>query len=305
MSEKSHKKAGRIAIPFLVTVFISLIIIGGIAFYIYLRIRPGDKKPKEPPTRTPNVVLSPEDNHTVLFIYDDQSSGRASTTFVLMRSVPFEAKKILFVGIPSNSICYSESKKAQISLKDEYEHGGAPAAVEFVNEALSIDFDKYMVLDHDSFKYICDINGSVTIPVDIPLASFEGDGSSESLDSELVIKYLTYNKFNGGEPERAYKAAYVASEIVKGIGGDVLSQNIDTYYASLSSRAKLTNITINDYNKKKSAIKYSFGSISPTSNHTLATWLTLDGTVSGNDFLPSENFVSSSLKDYFNDGDND
>ena len=59
-----RKKSGSVAIPFLLTFLISLIIIGGIAIFIYDKINSDDSSLL---TMTNEAgTLSEEDNHTIL-----------------------------------------------------------------------------------------------------------------------------------------------------------------------------------------------------------------------------------------------
>ncbi|MBR4627055.1 MAG: LytR family transcriptional regulator [Ruminococcus sp.] len=300
MSEHKKKKTGSIAIPFLVTIFIGLILVGSAAFFIYQKVRVKEKTPSKPSPRSVDISVSPEDSHTVLFIYDDPETGKASTTFLLMRSVPYK-KEILFIGIPSNAICYSETEKAQVVLKEAYERGGAPAAVSFVEQILDFKFEHYMVLNKSSFMSICDFfGGSVDYPVDIDFNTFTGDGSIQKLGSADIIKYLTYSKFSGGEADRAFKTASLMCEMVNGTSGAYIAENIDTKFSQISSSVSISNITDKLYNKYSGAVKYMFTfGIDPELGKSIAFPWKMDGTNDGKYFIPSTNVRENIPEEYF------
>ena len=82
------KKTGSIAVPYLITIFIGIIIVGGGTFFglRHFGIIDGDDTLPEPPKRQISTATY-EDNHSILFIYDEPDR-RNSTSFLLMRSIP-------------------------------------------------------------------------------------------------------------------------------------------------------------------------------------------------------------------------
>lgn len=98
----ARKKSGHIAVPFLITIFIGLIVVGGMAFGVYRYF--GFGKEAAPPEPTPRISkqVTYEDNHTVLLVLEEPEQ-KCAETFVLMRSIPVK-KQILFIGIPTNTI---------------------------------------------------------------------------------------------------------------------------------------------------------------------------------------------------------
>lgn len=294
MSDKPKKKTGSIAIPFLVTIFIGMIIIGGAAYFIYSNyLKKDDKKLSEPQPRNGSISITPEDSHTMLFILDDPEAQKASSTFMLVRSVPYK-KNMLLIGIPSNSIYYSEEENAQVALKDTYERGGGPAAVSFVESVIGVDIDKYMVFNAESFDKVCDIFGGVNYPVDIEFSGFKNDGSIQTLSAKDIRKYLTYNKFKGGETERSFKAATIISYMVNGSEGDRIAGNFDRYFAEVINSIPSTDITAVDYDKYKDAIKYMFNY-----GTNLSVAIIIDGEDSEKDFIPNPNFIKNLPEEYF------
>lgn len=93
MAKKRKKKAGSIALPYLVTIFIGILLVGGGTFLFlkHLGLLGAEKELPEP---TPRQVITTTyaDNHTILFILDEPENKKTSSTFLLMRSIPMEKK---------------------------------------------------------------------------------------------------------------------------------------------------------------------------------------------------------------------
>ena len=151
----AKKKSGSIAVPFLVTIFISLIVVGGTALWFYKYFGFGSTETPPEPTPRTGQTISVEDNHTILLILDEPEQ-RCSSTFVLMRSLPVK-KELIFIGLPTNMISLVDGKQER--LKECYDRGGASSAVEFVQKAFEISIDRYMKFDSASLQKVCDYFG--------------------------------------------------------------------------------------------------------------------------------------------------
>ena len=233
MTKKKKKKSGSIAIPFLLTFLISLIVIGGIAMIIYDKI---DKDDSSLLTMVNEAgTLSEEDNHTVMLILDlsdsvdipDESSEDNEDyqddeyyeddetydweetgedveevypepyTFIVMRSTPVD-KQILFMGIPSNMLVGSDNKRAE----DVYVSSGAAGISQSIEYTLGIEIDRYAVFDSESFKKACNILGGVSYAVPKGIAGVPESDSEQYLSPEQIEKIISYGGYSGGEIQR-------------------------------------------------------------------------------------------------------
>ncbi len=284
------KKAGSIAVPYLLTIFIAILIIGGGTFFLlhYLGIIDSEKALPEPPKRQV-VTASYEDNHTILFILDEPSD-KYSKTFMLMRSIPKD-KKIVFVGIPINTIAIVDG--AQQSMSSAYENGGASGAVNFANSIFGIEIDKYMKLDSNAFVKVCDILGGVTYPISEDIAGFEGDGSDQYLNSEQIEKLITYPLYDDGEIERAYMVSSVFSAMINQTNGMRVSDNLDSSFNTIVNMTD-TDITAVDYRNHKVAIKGML-----ERGISIASFLILNGEKAYEDFIPDEDFFADFRERYY------
>lgn len=277
------QKVGSIAVPYLITIFIGILVIGGgtFAFMKHFGIIDGKKELSEPAPRQVTTT-SYEDNHTILFILDEPNQ-KCSSTFMLMRSIPKD-KKLAFVGIPSNTIAIIDDR--QQSMKSSYEQGGASSAVSFAENLFGVTIDRYMKLDSASFVKICDILGGVTYPISEDIAGFNGDGSSQYLNAEQIEKLVTYSMFHGGESERAYTASSIISSMINQSDGMRVADNFDNSFNTLVNMTD-TNITAVDYKKRKVAVKNML-----ERGNSIATFFVLDGTEADSDFIPNASFMS-------------
>ncbi|MBR3282325.1 MAG: LCP family protein [Ruminococcus sp.] len=292
----AKKKSGSIAVPFLATIFIGLLILGGAVFFIYQRYFKKDDTPPAPKARDVKVV-SYEDNHSVLLILEEPEQ-KCSETFVLMRSIPKD-RRILFLGLPSNTIAVVDDQ--QQSLKGAYERGGGASAASFISSIMDIDIDKYMVFDSDSFKITCDKLGCASYPVDVEIAGLKSDGTLQSLTSEQMETFITYSLFSGGEAERAFRAAHMLSYMVNGSDGMYISDSADSIFNEVINMVE-SNITSVDYKNYKEAIKLLFSQKKQYGDN-IAVAIQLDGTTADSDFMPSTNLIEQVVEQYFNQED--
>ncbi len=290
----AKKKTGRIALPYLITIFLGILIIGG-GTYLFLRhlgIISGSSKLPEPPSRQVTTV-SYADNHTILFILDEPEQ-KCSSTFLLMRSVPKD-KKLIFMGIPSNTISegFETENDRQPSLKTYYETYGAGSAVEYAEKVTGVTIDRYMKLNSESFIALCDKIGNVTYSVSEDIQGFDSDGSDMNLTSSQVEKLILYPMFADGETERAYMVGSIASAMVNQNAGQRIADNLDNSFNSIVNIVD-TDITAVDYRNHKTAIKNML-----TNGRAIASFLILEGEVSGEDFLPSDTFLFDFRNEYY------
>ncbi len=287
----AKKKSGRIAVPFLVTIFLGLLIIGGGAFWIYNYLGLNKSAPLEEPTPRAAAVVTAEDSHTMLLILDEPEQ-KCSSTFVLMRSNPLE-KRLIFIGIPTNTISIIEGQQEHI--QNSYERGGAQAAVNFVNQTFGITVDRYMKFDSESFRKVCDILGGVTYYVEPDIAGFKKEGGEEYLNSRQIETLITYPMFSGREVQRAYTASSILSSMVNQTDGKRVADNFRTSFDSVINMIT-TDVTAVDYKNRQHAIRNML-----ENGTSIANFIVIDGETSNDDFIPSETFLDSLRTTYFED----
>lgn len=284
------KKSGSIAVPYLLTIFIGIIIVGGGTFFAlkHLGIIGGDDTLPEPPKRQISTA-SYADNHSILFIYDEPDKKK-STSFLLMRSIPKD-KKIVFIGIPTNTIAIVDD--TQQSMLSAYESGGASGAINFTNKVFGIEVERYMKLDYDALIKVCDILGGVTYPVSEDITGFNGDGSEQYLNSEQIEKLITYSLYDGGEVERSFVISSVFSSMLTTSNCTRISDNLDSSFNTVINMVD-SDISAVDYEKHKTALKYML-----ENGTNIASFLIISGEDAYEDFIPDEDFFDGLRKRYY------
>ncbi|MDE5582087.1 MAG: LCP family protein [Ruminococcus sp.] len=285
----AKKKSGSIAVPFLLTIFFGLLIIGGGTYWLYNYLGLNGKKALKEPQPRAAAVVTEEDSHTVLLILDEPEQ-QCSSTFVLMSSKPKE-KKVVFMGIPTNTIAIMDGQQEHI--KNLYDRGGAQSAVKFVRDGLRLQVDRYIKFDSASFRKVCDILGGVTYQVNSNIAGFKKDGGDEYLNSRQIETLVTYPGFSGREIERAYTASSILSAMVNQTDGKRVADNFKTSFDSVINMVT-TDITSVDYKNRQFAIRsmLEYGT-------TIASFVIMEGEPFNDDFIPSETFLADAQRLYF------
>lgn len=285
----SKIKKGSIALPFLITIIIGLLIIGGIALFLYNYFGLNKEKELSEPIPRDITTATYDDSHTILFILDTPES-KCQSTFMLMRSIPLE-KKLLFVGLPANTISVLNGQQA--SLKDSYSRGGAPSAVEFTENTLGIEIDRYMVFDSNALIKLCDIIGGVSYAVNVDIADLKDTTSEQYLNGQQIFKLLTYPFFNDGEVQRAYTASSLFSAMINQADGNRIANDFDRNFNTIINMTK-SDITAVDYKEKKIVIKTMF-----ERGSSIARFRIANGTTATNDFIIDKSFCDSLISEYF------
>lgn len=324
------KKSGSIAIPFLLTFLISLIIIGGIAMIIYDKI---DSESSSLLTMTNEAgALSDSDSHTILFVLDlsdsiddsedeeeeedtdEESSEDEETydweetgddeekeakaepyTFMIMRSMPVH-KQIVFIGLPDNMLAGQQNK----SLTEIYESGGGAdvkAAAEF---SLEIPIDRYMVFDSESFQKLCNIMGGVNFAVPGNIEGFKKSDGLQYLSPDQIEKIVSYGGFGGGEIQRISTAASLITAMTNQTSGARIADNLDNTFEVMVN-ATDTDISALDYQQEKYAVKFLMKYSDPNDDETVsdrAKFITPSGTQTSDKFILDTSFIDD-IAQYF------
>ncbi len=324
------KKTGSVAIPFLITLLISLVVIGGAALFIYEKI--DDEETSLSSMVNEVGTLSDEDNHTILFAldmsdtvstdsddyYEDEESyddewdedGEDSEeedeeepylqqpyTFMLMRSEPVN-KKILFMGIPSNMLLGESNKQAQ----DIYVDNGTSALLKSIEFSLGITVDRHMTLDTEAFKKVCNILGGVTFAVPKDVKTVQQTDSEQYLSAEQVAEIVSCGSYSGGETQRISTVCSLMASMVNQTSGERIAGNLDNIFNTIINMTE-GDISAIDYNERKYAIKFMLKYSDPEDSESRSSrvqFLTPYGTTKDNEFI-ADKYFADDIKMYFDE----
>lgn len=323
------KKSGSIAIPFLLTFLISLIIIGGIAMIIYDKI---DSESSSLLTMTnESGTLSDSDSHTILFVldlgdsiddsddtedeesYDDSDENEETYdweetgedeeeevkskpyTFMIMRSMPVH-KQIVFIGLPENMLAGEQNK----SLSEIYKSGGGAELKSAAEFSLEIPIDRYMVFNSESFQKLCNIMGGVNFAVPGNIEGFKRTDGMQYLSPDQIEKIVSYGGFGGGEIQRISTASSLITAMTNQTSGARIADNLDNTFDTMVN-ANDTDISSLDYQQKKYAIKFLMKYSDPSDDETVsdrAKFITPSGTQTSDKFILDTSFIDE-ISQYF------
>ncbi len=306
------KKSAKIAVTYVVTILVTLLVVGAFGMYMLKLI--SSKETKDP---SQNVVIdqmvssdeyepSVSDNRTVLLILDTEKRESASC-FLIARFLAVE-KQLVFMPLPSNTKAAVDGSAD--SLYNFYRNGGTASAVKAVENCTGVKIDKFIKFNKDSFTNIIDIFGGVDYDIPYNLIYDNPTTGEETiiregetyLDSSTMRKVLTYPNYNSGEEYRAKCLGIIITDMINTNVDANFASHLDDYFSSVINSTIETDITSYDYDEISNAMKYVIRNYD-----RLATFVLTSGTNDENGLYELDaNFVKSItewLKLYDENGD--
>ena len=279
---KKRKKES-VAIPFLISMLISLLLIGLPVVKLYSHII--DKKVANE-TSNENHIFSPSEsnNFTSLIVFDVDDPALRDT-FVIMRT-SVTNKKFTFVPVSNNII--STSGKSKTKMADIYKNGGIIELKKAVESTFDIKIDRDITFNDEAFSLICDVLGGVNYNVPDGLRGL--NEGIQYLSSEFIIKLITNKKL--AEEPRTVTVGNIASEMLTQTSGDRVVDALDYTFNKLINIVE-TDITSIDYTNQKEALIYLL-----TNNQFKSTYIVPDGNSSDGGIKVNDDFLSDMKKDF-------
>ncbi len=294
MAKAKKKKKGHVAIPFLVSFLLGILVIGGIAWYLFQNLAINQQEIVE--MKTSVTKPTAEDNTTILFVLNEKKDP-IQYTFVVARVMPMNKKLGLF-AFPSNMLAVVDGR--QDTLAGFFAQSGIQAAKSAIENESGISIDHYVVLKSEGFQKICNIFGGVFYSVPIKTNGFEDSAEPQYLGPAQMEKLMTYPLFGEtegqGEIQRNALASDMLSEMINQTDAERITASMDSDFKRLINLMD-TDISSVDYADRKNAIKYMY-----TYGNDIASFRIVTGTMGedGDVFLLSDNFYSS-VSEYFRD----
>lgn len=247
---KKKQGSGKIAIPFLITTLVSLILIGIPALYYYNKITlrgeeiNGTNKSQE-------YAPSVSDSGNILVVLDFNDESLVKTFFVL-RAEPMTRKFILVPFLNSTSLT-TDNKTATIN--DFYSSGGIVSVKSALENTFDIKINKYIKLEDESFCKLCDIFGGASYNVPAGLKGF--NAGEQYLSSEQIQNLITHYAF-ADEEQRVYYASGVITAMINQTTGERIAGNLETNFNSVMNLVGESDIAALDFTAKQKVIEYIF-----------------------------------------------
>lgn len=291
MAQKKKKK-GHVAIPFLLTLLLGIVGIGGVAMYVFDKIGLSDENIIEWNSTVKKPTAA--DNMTILFVLDEPSDP-SPVTFLVARLLP-EEKRTVFFSYPANMLALVDGKSD--TLAGFYAAGGVRDAEAAIENESGVHIDRYVVMNSEGFQKICNIFGGVYFLCPTGIKGFADSSTPQYLGPPQMEKLVTYPFFKKGEIDRSANTADMITEMVNvsDTDRDRLLASMDTNFKTVINLVD-TDITSVDYNDHKSALRYMW-----TYGKTIASFRIVTGELGEEEdvFLLSNNFYKS-VEEFFAD----
>lgn len=334
MSKK--KKSGSIAIPFLLTILISLMIIGSIVLIILQKL---DKDSSSLLTMANEAgSVSAADSHAILYVIDLSDSVEEEKKKQAESEAEEEAAEEEAADDEEEEEIYDweviEEEEEEIepkpytfmlvrsmpvhkqmvfiglpdnmiageynqTLADIYEAGGAAELKAAAEYTLEVPIDRYMVYESDTFRKMCNIMGGVEFAVTKDIGSMKQSDGLQYLSADQIEDVLTYGGY-GGEIQRVSTAASLLTAMTNQTNGTRIADNLDNTFEAMVSKNE-TDISALDYQELKYAIKFMLRNSDPEENETVsdrAQFITPFGTQTKDKFVLDTSFITE-LAGYF------
>lgn len=247
---KKKQHGGTIAIPFLVTTLIALILMGIPALYYYNKITQRNEEIMNN-NESKDYIAKAEDSGNILFVLDFDDESLVNTYFVL-HTDPLSRKFVLVPFLNSTSISYN----GKTSTVDEiYSNSGIETLKSAVASSVGVEINKHMKLDDASFQKLCDILGGASYNVPSGLKGF--NAGEQYLSSEQIQSLITHYAF-ADEEQRVYYAGGVLTAMLNQTLGERIAGNIDTNFNSVMNVVSDTDIASMDFTAVRNIIIYMF-----------------------------------------------
>ena len=292
------KKGTKIALTYLITILVTLLIIGGIGFLLLREImEPEEEKDSsinlEQLTQLEEYVPSAANDKTTLIIYDSEKRMNGCS-FMVVRMIASE-RYMVIMPIPSDT--YANADGTENSIYEFYRLGGTADAVKAAEAATGVKMDYYLKLNDESFYTLVDIFGGVDFNIPYNLVYTNPDTGEETifsegemyLDSRLLRKVITYPQYNSGEEYRAKMTGVAVNDLINRNVSQGFSSHIDDYFSIVINSQIETNFTAYDYEEQSKAIKYI-----ADNDENVCRLVTVTGAYNENSlFVLDENFLKS------------
>ena len=261
--QRRGPKAGSTAIPFMITILISMLVFGGLAFYFYdkLTAKSRELKPMEGNTK----IISEEDINTILFVLNPDAEDRKNAV-MLLRFDPVR-KEIYCIGIPLEMRVQLDNRLMTVGAC--YDNHGMIRLKDAISDTIGQPIDRYIELNSTSFRTLINIFGNPKCTVDITETGLKKSQTPTVLDISAFELLLTSNQYPN-ENARCTKIGLSISQLIndcitpeetrdalEAAGGERIANNLDSYFNTVINAVN-TDITVLDFNNHKHAISYIF-----------------------------------------------
>ncbi len=261
MADKKKKSNYSTPVIFFVTLIISLVVFGLIAYFILDFVVFNDKAAIKPKTDVLWYTPDKSDNQTVLII--GQNGGELEYICIMYYNVC--QKSIVFIPVPLNSSAQVNTTKGKLS--DFYSQSNPKQLCKAVENMFDIPVQRYIQMTpemltsftnqmgHINFELLCDLHCKNTSTNEI--TDLKRSDESRMFTGADLRKIMIYPDYPDGIINNMYYQGLIPSELLNNFfsHSDDAMTCLDNMYKSIIKDSD-TNITEYDFYSKKNSIKY-------------------------------------------------
>lgn len=243
-----EKKTGSIAIPFLLTLLIALLLLGGVGLIIF-----GDFKKDDAPlaTMSQSITMVSDEDKFNLFCVLDTGDAQQPVSYMIYRFNPV-IKKQVCMALPATLLVGTDGSA---QLDAVYRGQGVQAAQEAVAAALGITLDRYMLFDSAGFQRLCTIAGGVKTTVAEKIEGISPSTKLQYLSASQMESLFCYTQFPGGEVQRTSIVGSTLADMLNQMDNKRVLQSLDTSFTTLVNMIK-TDVSALDFKNRRHAMSY-------------------------------------------------
>lgn len=242
---KKRKKES-VAIPFLISMIITLMLVGIPVMKLYTYLI--ENKTSNSSLNNTSIFEPSEENNTTILMIFDTDNSTLRDTFAILRTSAID-KSLIFIPI-SNDVLNNGKKMSEIFKK-----GGAIELKKAVAGTYNINIDRYMTFNDEALTILCDVLGGVNY--NVPNGMRGMNVGMQYLNSEYIIKLISNPNF--AEDARTVTVGSLFSDMISQASGTRIADNIDYTFNKLINVVK-TDISSIDFSSQRKAIEYIFRS---------------------------------------------
>ena len=247
---RRRAQTGTTAIPFLITILISMIVFGSVAYYVYGKIRQRNIELK--PMKSATTSISEEDINEILFVLRPSLENRQPAV-MLFRFDPVR-KAEYCVGVPLDLTLTYEGREE--TVLECLNNRGVNNLKTALGTTLDQQIDRYIQMDSNGFQQIVQRIGNVSYLVTIRDTGLRAADTSQLLDGNQFETLLTSTHYYD-EAERSSVIGFSVAALLNQCDGKRIAQNLDGIFTAVINSVT-TDVTQMDYSDRRHAISFVF-----------------------------------------------
>ena len=279
--KKRKSKAGRIAIPFMITILLSLIAFGSVGYYFWGKLTTPNRELKTMISATTRI--SDDDINEILFVLRPDDTEHRQPAVMLLRFDPVR-KQEFCLGIPLTLELDHDGKTE--TVRECLETHGVTTLKSDIAKLLDQKIDRYIEMDSTGFQRVTSLIGNVSCVVTVRDDGLRPSKTAEELESSQFETLLTSLNYNS-EQERISVIGFSVAALLNQCEGLRINANLDAYFTAMIN-AVTTDIKMLDFTNHRHAISYVFEHAS-----SAARGITIPCTPKGEHLIPAEGFIDS------------